>query len=493
MTQRTLFSKLSVLVLTTLIFTLTLHGISHALTYTHIYVDAVNGTNAPGNGAAAKPYKSITYALLLSTRGELPDPWHVHIHPGTYDADPAKPASEREIFPLVLRNEMIFEGTTTAEECVIDGGHTGSTPEPILTGTDIEGIIIRNLTIQNSLRTRNVGGIILHDPTGTKETPSRLERCIVHNNKGGGMWTSMPFILTGNTFSDNNGNGITTTRSIAATNNLFSGNGSNGLFINGDSTGNISENTFQNNSRGVHITGTLKANVAHNIFDNNREDGVNARAFIGDVTHNIFDNNHQDGFNAQAFTGDVTHNTFDNNGWIGLRVRIFTGDVSHNTFNNNGGGFDVGLDMTGNVIYNKFTRNTGSGGLSVAQTLAGNITHNIFDSNSANEGGAFRLVRLGSSTNTVEVFNNIFFNNTARFFGNSAFTRHATHFMNNLFMISDELSEGPVGGAHGLGEFTREPVPQQHLQRCADCHRHRRHLRSPDYPQPLSRCRGGLR
>ena len=47
MTQRTLFSKLSVLVLTTLVFTLTLHGISHALTYTHIYVDAVSGTNAP--------------------------------------------------------------------------------------------------------------------------------------------------------------------------------------------------------------------------------------------------------------------------------------------------------------------------------------------------------------------------------------------------------------------------------------------------------------
>ena len=495
MTQRTLFSKLSLLVLTTLVFTLALHGMSsHA--QTHIYVDAVNGTNAPGNGAAAKPYKSITYALLLSTRGELPDPWHVHIHPGTYDANPAKPASEREIFPLKLRNEMIFEGTTTAEECVIDGQHTGSTPEPILTGTDIEGIIIRNLTIQNSLRTQNVGGIILDDPTGTKETPSRLERCIVHNNKGGGMWTNMPFILTGNTFSNNNGNGITTTRSIAATNNLFSGNGNDGLFINGDSTGNISENTFQNNSRGVHITGTLKANVAHNIFDNNRGDGVNARAFTGDVTHNTFknnggpgfyahtftgdvshntfdnnpggfgadtftgdvthntiDNNYGSGFNAaRAFIGDVSHNTFDNNHAYGLWAQMFTGDVSHNTFNNSRGGFRVNSHMTGNVIYNKFTRNTRShgGGLSVEKTLTGNITHNIFDSNSAGDGaggGNGGAVRLGSSTNTVEVFNNIFFNNTAKSTGNSVFTRHATHFMNNLFMISDELSEG-VSGAH---------------------------------------------
>ena len=205
MTQRTLFSKFSVLVLTTLVFTLTLHGISHALTYTHIHIDAVNGTNAPGNGAAAKPYKSITYALLLSTRGELPDPWHMHIHPGTYDANPAKPASEREIFPLKLRTEMIFEGTTTAAECIIDGQHVGESQVEILLGLDTEGVVIRNLTIQNMNRTNGTGGIVLNDPTGTKETPSRLEECIVHNNKGGGMWTNMPLILTDNTFS-NNGN-----------------------------------------------------------------------------------------------------------------------------------------------------------------------------------------------------------------------------------------------------------------------------------------------
>ena len=507
MTQKTLVSKFSLLVLTTLVFTLTLHGISHAQTYTHIHIDAVNGTNAPGNGAAAKPYKSITYALLLSTRGELPDPWHVHIHPGTYDADLAKPASEREIFPLVLRNEMIFEGTTTAEECVIDGQHTGSTPVPILTGTDIEGIIIRNLTIQNSLRTQNVGGIILHDPTGTKETPSRLERCIVHNNKGGGMWTSMPFILTDNTFSNNKGNGITTTRSIAATNNIFSGNGGSGLYINGDSTGDISENTFQKNGNtGFRVSGTLKTNVSHNIFSNHktgergpsgigfyvgtligdvtdntfnnndgdRYAGGNGGGFYvgtltGDVTHNTFNNNRNrgagGGFYVGTLTGDITHNTFNNNGTGydpqggGFYVGILTGDVTHNTFNNNGGkgaysrsgsgsggGFYVNTFSGGDVAYNAFTRNTGDGGGFTINALAGNITHNIFDSNSAGDGnaGAFRL---GSSTNTVEVFNNIFFNNTAKSTGNSVVTRHATHFMNNLFMISDELSEG-VSGAH---------------------------------------------
>ena len=462
MTQKTMIVKFSVLVLTTLVFTLTLHGISHAQTYTHIHIDAVNGTNAPGNGAAAKPYKSITYALLLSTRSNLPDPWHVHIHPGTYDADPAKPASEREIFPLVLRTEMIFEGTTTAEECIIDGQHVGESQVEILLGLDTEGVVIRNLTIQNMNRTNGTGGIVLNDPTGTKETPSRLEGCIVHNNSGG-VWSNMPLILTENTFRDNGGAGVATTRSTEATNNLFSGNGGSGLYINGDSAGDISENTFQNNAGGVHITGTLKANVTHNTFNNNGGGdgdggGLYAGTFTGDVTHNTFDNNSSrdgGGLYAGTFTGDVTHNTFDNNNsgihGGGLYVRSnFTGDVTHNTFDNNnsgynGGGLYVEGTFTGNVTHNTITRNTGlySGGFWVT-TLTGNITHNIFDSNSANDGGAFWL---GSSTNTVEVFNNIFFNNTARRTGNSVVTRHATHFMNNLFMISDELSEG-LSAAH---------------------------------------------
>ena len=520
MTQKKTVSKLSLLVLTTLIFTLTLHGMSsHALTYTHIYVDAVNGTNAVGSGTAAKPYKTITYALLLSTRAELPDPWHVHILPGVYDANPAKPASEREFFPLKLRTEMIFEGTTTATECIIDGQHTGPTPEPILTGTDIEGIIIRNLTIQNSLRTEHTGGIIVHDPTGTRETPSRLEGCVVHNNKGGGMQTNMPFILTGNTFSNNGGHGVVTTRSIAATSNIFSGNGSSGLTINGDSTGDISHNTFQNNLSGFRVSGTLKANVAHNIVENNvsRERGADGlgfyvSTFIGDVTHNTFNNNYGNtyagpnggGFHVSTFTGDVTHNTFNNNtarnagggfhvstftgdvthntfsnNYTGLgrgggfHVSTFTGDVTHNTFSNNianngdhfggfGGGFSVST-FTGDVTYNTFTRNRGhrngpgSGGGFGIGTLAGTVHHNIFDSNQGDYSAGFELE---TSTNTVEVFNNIFFNNTARRTGGSVITRHATHFMNNLFMISDELSEGVV--SQGAAVWVNSPECQFH-------------------------------
>ena len=220
-----------------ILFTLTLHGVSDA--QTHIYIDAVNGSNAAtGRGSKASPYQSITFALLISERNNLPDPWHVHIHPGIYNGDAAK-GNAREVFPLKLRREMIFEGTTTAEECIIDGQHTGDTLEPILSGSDTEKVTIRNLTIQNSLRTSGVGGIILHDPTGTKETPSKLEGCVVHNNKGGGVWSNMPLILTENTFSNNHGDGVWTNKSAAATNNTFSDNGGAGLTVGGNSTGDL--------------------------------------------------------------------------------------------------------------------------------------------------------------------------------------------------------------------------------------------------------------
>ncbi len=432
-----------------IVFALTLHGVSHA--QTHIHVDTVNGINAPtGRGSAANPYQSITFALLLSTRNNLPDPWHVHIHPGTYDADLAKPANAREIFPLKLRREMIFEGTTTAEECIIDGQHTGDATVPILSGENTEGVTLRNLTIRNSLRTRGVGGIVLHDPTGTNETPSTLEGCIVHNNKGGGVWSNMPLILTGNTFSNNHLNGVATTKSAAATNNTFIANSEYGLYISGNSTGDLSENTFQANGlRGLQVQGTLEGTVTRNAFKNNWE-GIEIRRFTGDFTHNTVTENRSNGVQVSNFEGNFTHNTATANNYAGFNLSQFVGNFMHNTATANGHhgrypGLSAGT-FIGNVTHNKFTRNTG-GGFNV-NTLTGNVTHNLFDSNSGYRGGGFEL---HTSTNTVEVSNNIFFNNTvgASETGNAVVTRHATHFMNNLFMISDELSEG-VSGAHTI-------------------------------------------
>ncbi|MDE0683835.1 MAG: right-handed parallel beta-helix repeat-containing protein, partial [Candidatus Poribacteria bacterium] len=444
-----------IVVLFTVIFALTFHGVSDALTYTHIYVDAVNGVNAPaGRGSAVSPYKSITFALLISERNNLPDPWHVHIHPGNYNGDAAK-GTAREIFPLKLRQEMIFEGTTTAAECIIDGQHTGEATVPLLLGENTEGVTIRNLTVQNSLRTKGTGGIVLHDPTGTKETPSTFEGCVVHNNKGGGVWSNMPLILTGNTFSNNHWTGVETTKSAAATNNIFSGNHWTGLYLSGNSTGDISENVFRNNrsgrrdAAGLHIKDTLEGNITHNTFEGNEANsgpnGFSVIVLTGNVTHNTFKNVDKEtgpAFRVHTLTGSIAHNVFigkSSHAANGFGANILTGDVTRNEFNGMTVGFEVSSELIGNVTYNKFIRN--KQGFHISNRFTGNmITHNVFDSNSSSThwAGGFHL-RL--SKDTVEVSNNIFFNNTGHN-ANSVHIAGATvHFMNHPFLMSHPTSD----------------------------------------------------
>ena len=365
----------TVLILLTLFIALTLSSRSEAQTYTHIYVDAVKGINAPtGRGSTANPYKSITYALLISAKSNLADPWHVHIRPGTYNADPAKPPSAREVFPLNLRSDMIFEGTTTAEACVIDAQHVGESKVPILSGQDVGNVRIRNLTIQNMKGT----GIVLNDAAGTQGTSNTLETCIVHNNSRG-LWTNMSLVLTRNTFSNNRDGGVK---------------------VEGNSTGDISENTFQFNY-GFYIDGELRGNVTHNIF---------TRGFRVDGN----------------FTGDITHNTFTGN----------SGRIA--------GGFYVERNFTGDITHNTFTGNSGvdAGGFRVRYGSTVNITHNTFDGNSSTEyGGGFVLER-GESSNKAQVSNNVFFNNIAESGGSSVTTGRSTHFTNNLFMMKDAKSVG---------------------------------------------------
>ena len=440
-----------VALLATIVFIFIFQGVSDAIT--HIHINAVSGTNAPGNGSDANPYKSITFALLISERADLPDPWHIHIHPGIYDADPAKPPSEREIFPLKLRSKMIFEGTTTADECIIDAQHLEVSQVPIIQGADVVSVTIRNLTIENMKG--DAGGISLTDSVGTLKTPSSIEGCIIRNNGYLGVESFIPLVLTGNTISNNDGYGVTTNKGIVASHNTVIGHVFEGIIIHGNSIGNITENTFQHNRNGLSVRGTLQGTVSGNIFSNADKrvygygTGVIIGSFNGDLTDNTFELLHT-GFEAENFTGDVAGNTFERNK-KGFEAERFTGDVTGNTFERNEKGFEAER-FTGNVTHNKFTKNTtegrGAGFYIRSDFSGGNISHNIFDGNSAEYAGAFEI--QSNSTNKVEVFNNIFFNNTATKIGNSVISRHATSFINNLFMISDELSVGITGDAATL-------------------------------------------
>ena len=454
--KRLLISHRLITALFAALFTLTLHNTSNAQTL--IYVDAVNGINAAtGRGAAGKAYKSITYALLISQRSNLPDPWHVHIHPGTYDADPAKPASEREVFPLKLRSKMIFQGTTTAAECIIDAQHLGASKTSILLGEDVEDVTIRNLTLQNMQASDSAGGITLLNQDQQAATNS-IEACIIHNNAYGGVSTNTPLVLIGNTFSNQNGPGVATNTNIIATNNIFNSNGPGLQVSTGSSlTIDISGNTFENNWGGINVSSSDDFSL------------------IGDITSNKFIGNTNGGFQIEphygyvSYTGNISHNTFEKNSEGddagGFYIEgVLIGNVTYNIFTENGhssvGGFRA-TAMVGNITHNTFVNNTGSyraGGFSIDVKFKGEITHNRFEGNSVSEGNPHSLqtgaaIYLGLEGYThstmrnlepdAKISNNIFFNNTLGSSG--GFAVHAKGpavFANNLFMVVDGLSEG---------------------------------------------------
>jgi Protein of unknown function (DUF1565) len=77
-----------------------------------LFVDALLGDDALGNGSASTPYRTVTRALLDASG---PGPTAVHLAPGTYNQGLG------ETFPLVLGPSVSLLGAG-AYHCVISGG-----------------------------------------------------------------------------------------------------------------------------------------------------------------------------------------------------------------------------------------------------------------------------------------------------------------------------------------------------------------------------------
>jgi len=277
-------------------------GSAGAVEYTHIWIDQGTGINHPDTpGTPNEPFKSITYALARADYLGWPEPWHVHIGPGVYNADPAKPAPEREIFPIELRQDMIFEAGDVNDpntdpddpgSRVIDGIHLVEGFASLLYGNDLTGIEIRGLTFRNMDHSTGNGGAI-----ELVECSGLIENCIVQNcsaQSGGGLWLSprsaptVPFdfiscTFSNNTATDGSGGGVYITAAITGniTNCTFGDNAvtadtwGGGFGINGSLTGNINGCTFSGNSArsgggcGGCISGNLNGNLVSCQFLNN--------------------------------------------------------------------------------------------------------------------------------------------------------------------------------------------------------------------------------
>jgi hypothetical protein len=365
--------------------------------YRHIWVDQARGVNSPETpGTPEEPFKSITYALARADYLGWPEPWHIHIGPGVYDADPViKPAFERELFPISLREGMIFEGSDPCN-CIIDGQHLTQGFVPILYGSDLTDVKIRGLTLRNMNHNGNGGAVELLNCAG------RIENCIIQNcsaQSGGGLYllpheSVSSFGILGCSFTNNSassGGGFCVNGSLTGsiTGCSFTNNSSGGFCVNGSLTGSITSCNFTNNSTGCwgggfYVAGSLNGSITSCSFTNNSAGNGGGGFLVGG-----------------SLNGSITGCSFTNNSGAGgagggFYINSLNGSITGCSFTNNsasnGGGFFVG-SLTGSITDCSFTNNSASsgGGFCVNGSLTGSITDCSFKNNSASNGGGFRV------------------------------------------------------------------------------------------------------
>ena len=106
------------------------------LCYRTFYVDAVNGSNAAGDGTLAHPWRTLTRALQV-VRGPRAS---IEVMPGTYSTVMA--GGEGEVFPLNLRDGVQIEGVGAAGTILFDAANR----QGILQG---DGLVDANNRIAN--------------------------------------------------------------------------------------------------------------------------------------------------------------------------------------------------------------------------------------------------------------------------------------------------------------------------------------------------------
>jgi predicted outer membrane repeat protein len=308
------------------------------LDYLHLWVDQTTGTNRPDTpGTQEQPFKSITFALARAKNLAWPEPWHVHIGPGIYDADPCKPDIETEVFPIKLRQNMILEGID-ANSCIIDGQHLISGYVPLVYGENLANLEIRGLTLRNMYHEGNGGAAELVNCAG------QIQDCIFENNSaqnGGGLFLSPSqgfFDFIGCTFSNNTCSYYGGALHVSGT---LTGNISNCQFVNsvGQGAGGLYVNHMNGNIRGCKF----EDNSSNYPYDGTGRNGGGFQ-IRGMMNGNI---------SQCAFMHNYTYPTFADGS--AFSVGTLTGDISNCDFVGNyiqGWGSTISVHMLQGAMYN---------------------------------------------------------------------------------------------------------------------------------------------
>ncbi|MGE0087750.1 MAG: LamG-like jellyroll fold domain-containing protein, partial [Desulfococcaceae bacterium] len=413
--------------------------IAPAAADTHIYVDQTSGINNTATlGTIENPFKSITYAMMVMKNRAAPDPWVLHVKAGSYDTNPAKPANEQEIFPIVLREGMTIQGEDGAENCIISGKYMTANVS-LIKASDLSNIHIISMALSDNTRGSyaNGGGCELINCSGS------IQGCIIRNNyspSGGGVWLSVrsggQFGIFGNTFQNN------------------SSTQSGGLFL--------------------HINGDSNVNIVENTFIANRSDYISAvliwGKIIGDIEGNLFmenkttnKTNSGSGFSIESFTGNIVENVFSSNeinyspSSTIIQDGSFTGNITRNIFSVNKSDCTVSLKGTGstnNVIANNvFIQNRSC---SIYTDQNATIINNTFYDPSVDATKTAACVQINSTASQTVIKNNIIANWKTAMWEPTAMTIPISD--NDFFNTTDILNRNnqPLGND---ADFIQLSVP----------------------------------
>jgi parallel beta-helix repeat protein len=223
-----------------------------------------SGTDAPGAGTQATPFRTITAATNAKPQAGTV----IQLAPGTYSA------ATGEVFPLKIPAGVTLRG---------DRGNIGS-------GVQISG---GGTFISPSFAKQNVSMLVGNGAT--------VEGITLTNsgNRGYALWveSAKNITIAGNTFVGSNHDGVFLTGDTSANvvGNIFTKNGANGISAVGTSSGEIRENTFEDTGFGLAIGQRSKVVLIGNRISKNRGGIVISNISTPTLRGNLIENNTENG------------------------------------------------------------------------------------------------------------------------------------------------------------------------------------------------------
>ncbi len=291
----------------------------------------------PGAVLRATPTAAANYAIV-----EVKGASDVNIVGGTLQGERSDHLANTGEWGMGLQidsSQRVTVDGVTAKECWGDGFYVGTASKNVtlcnvtsdqnrrqgLSITDVDGLVVKNSTFQNTQGTPPEYGIDIEPNANESVNDVLITACTFANNAAGGISSGVP-----------DGNTTSVVSGIVIDRNTFSGNG-HGTSISysprGIEVSNASGHQVSNN--------TVRDNVGIGIYLRNGADGnaVTSNTVTGTIANTAKGENGEGIMLYETAGNTVTGNTVENNAGCGVRDAYPSGaanTISSNVLSNNG-------------------------------------------------------------------------------------------------------------------------------------------------------------